>query len=658
MIEGTINFKKINKQTLGIKSKPVPEKRLHEDFSRENTELVWKCRSYYDSLAESRKERKRARNYHRGRQWDEYIRHPKTGKMIKEEDLIREQGKIPFVQNQVRQLVKNLEGQYRGNPTSTIVLSRDRDKQKATEMMTNALQYGQQINKTEERDASSFVEFLLSGMPIQKVMFGPHRTRDCYDLIVENKTISRMFMNSDITDIQHRDLRLIGEIHDLPIKDLISNFARNKADEEKIRQWYGNVRDIDYLSRVYGFRPESVDNLDFLIPNDFTKCRVIEAWELKGEWRIEVIDYADGSITVTNRSRSELNKINANRISQGLSQGVAEEDLLLLELKDVYEQFWYYKFLTPNGYVLQEGETPYEHQEHPYVFLLYPLIDGENWGFVSDIIDIQRQLNRYIILMDMIINSSAKGTLMVPKDIVPEGMSPDEFAASWTEINGVIFYTPKAHGQLPKQISVNSTNIGAQEMIQLYSKLLTDISGVQGAIQGQSAGSGTPASRYAMEAQNASTNNVGYMKSFASFIKDRDYKMIQLIKQFYNEPRYLAISGRAFKEEAKLYDPEAVKNMAFDNVVSSGNDTPIYRMAMEETLTNLLNTERINLKMYLENSNVPFADTMLESLKRQEEEAAKQQAQSGIPPEVSQAAQQGDPKAMAMLEQAMGRQAA
>lgn len=656
MITTTIDFKKLNNKTLGIKSKPATVKRLDEDTDRNNLELIWKCRSFYDSLGNTRKERRRARDYHRGKQWEDFIRHPKTGKMVKESDLIKEQGKIPFVQNQVRQLVKNLEGQYRGNPPDSIVLSRDRDEQKVTEMMTNALQYAHQINNTKERDASAFIEFLLSGVPIHKTTFGRVPERDNYDVIVENKTLSRMFFNTDIADIQHRDLRLIGEIHDIPLNKIVANFANSKEEEKKIRGWYSHVNEVNYITRLYGLTPE--DNLDFLVPNDFTKGRIIEVWEKKGEWRYEVTDPADATITITNRSKEELSQINAQRVVDGLAQGVAIEDIPLLEIKEIFEEFWYYKYLTPNGYCLQEGETPYAHQSHPYSFLLYPFIDGEVWGFVSDIIDIQRQLNRYIILMDMIISTSAKNTLLVPKDVVPEGMSPDEFAESWTEIGGVVFYSPKPHAQIPREVSGASTSVGAQEMIQLYSRLLTDISGVQGAIQGKSPNAGTPGVLYAMEAQNATINNIGYMHSFSSFIKERDFKIIQVIKQFYKEKRYLAISGKAFQEQAKLYDPEAVKDMAFECVVTQGNNSPIYRMAIEDILVKLLEGQQINLEMYLENSSIPFADTLLESLKRQKQAMADQQAQGGIPPQVQQAAQQGDPKAIALLQQAMGQKAA
>jgi len=50
--------------------------------------------------------------------------------------------------------------------------------------------------------------------------------------------------------------------------------------------------------------------------------------------------------------------------------------------------------LSPFGDILDEGEIPYEHKSHPYVFKAYPFIDGEIHSFVSDVIDQQRYTNR------------------------------------------------------------------------------------------------------------------------------------------------------------------------------------------------------------------------------------------------------------------------
>lgn len=136
------------------------------------------------------------------------------------------------------------------------------------------------------------------------------------------------------------------------------------------------------------------------------------------------------------------------------------------------DDYWYYYYLSPLGDILAEGETPYEHKSHPYVFKAYPFIDGEIHSFVGDVIDQQRYTNRLITLYDWIMRASAKGVLMIPEDCIPQGMSPEEFSEAWAKFNGVVIYKPNKSGQVPQQVASNSTNIGINELLQLQLKFL------------------------------------------------------------------------------------------------------------------------------------------------------------------------------------------
>ncbi len=69
------------------------------------------------------------------------------------------------------------------------------------------------------------------------------------------------------------------------------------------------------------------------------------------------------------------------------------------------DDYWYFYYLSPFGDILKEGETPYEHGSHPYIFKAYPFIDGEIHSFVADVIDQQRYTNRLITLFGIAGNS-------------------------------------------------------------------------------------------------------------------------------------------------------------------------------------------------------------------------------------------------------------
>ena len=655
METGKLDLKRLNNKTLGMTQVIELLKYDVQSFdTTENRKLLDDCQRYWESLRDFRERRKRNRKYYRGDQWSDYVVDD-DGNSITEEDYIKNQGKVPLKQNMIRQLVKNLIGQYRSNPTKTMVIARAKEDGSLSEMLSNALDAAGAINQIVELDARAWEEFALSGAPIQKVSYQYWPERNIEDLYVENVNVNRVFFNSDVSDIRGHDLRLLGEIIDTTIDDLLENFAKTRKDEKWIRSLYEAGFMIDTI-RTDGLDASKLDDLNFLIASEKDKCRLFEVWQKKSELVTIAHDPYEATYEVVPYTPEQIALINDNRILQGMTEGIPVEDIPLIEAHEKYETFWYVKFLTPTGHVLWEGKTPYAHESHPYALKLFPLLDGEVWGLVEDVIDQQRYINRLIIMMDFIISASAKGVLLVPEKSIPDGMDITDFANEWSRFNGVIKYKPDpTTNKVPEQIAANSVNIGIQEMLAYQMQFLQEVSGVHSAIQGKEAKSGTPSSLYAQEAQNATLNSVDYMGVFNSFKEMRDMKALKVISQFYREERYLAIAGQMYKDEAAMYDPKKVKGLDFDVRVTQGQDAPVFRQLIDETLVKLLDAQHIDIEMFLEHTSLPFADKLLQAVKRQREEIQQGIAGQGqLPPEMMEAAGGADPRAMQMLQMATG----
>ena len=360
---------------------------------KENMDLLEECRRYWESLRDFRTRRLRARKYYRGDQWSDRIKDPDSDKYITEETYLKMQGKVPLKQNRIRQLGKNLIGQFLSNPAQTVVLTRSRDNAGLSEMLTNALQYASQTNMLSVIDPRAFEEYMISGAPFQKIGYEYVKERNLEDVVVNNVNPNRMFFNTDVSDVRLKDLRLIGEIIDTTVDEIVSVFAKSPSDEERIRALYAGSVDKEFLSNN-GLSSTSLDNMDFYISHEPNKARLYEIWKLKIERRLYVHDPMDGSYQIVKLTMRDIAQMNRERITIGTSQGLAEDDIPLMEAEIKYEQFWYVKYLTPYGHCLKELETPYSHEEHPYAMTLYPLLDGEVWGFVEDIIDQQRYINQ------------------------------------------------------------------------------------------------------------------------------------------------------------------------------------------------------------------------------------------------------------------------
>lgn len=203
----------------------------------------------------------------------------------------------------------------------------------------------------------------------------------------------------------------------------------------------------------------------------------------------------------------------------------------------------------------------------------------------------------------------------------------DEIAEEWSAYNGIIYYKAKPGVPAPQQIVANTSNSGVYDMLNVQLKLLEDISGVSGAMQGQGAQSGTSGTLYAQQTQNSSINLVDVMESYRQLREDRDSKMMRLQQQFYTDVRYLNIAGANYSKQSKIYDPNKVRNTDVDLSLTESTASPAYRMLQNDFLMTLFEKGAIMVEELLEVGQFPNADKILQKVQQRRELMESQQAQ-------------------------------
>lgn len=594
--------------------------------------------SYWSSLYTARKKMERSLMYAKEDQWGDYIKDPDTGKMMTEGELIKKNGKVPLKNNMIAPIVKNIEGQFRRNVTKPICSVRDRDEAKVGEMMSIAMEYAQSLNEITELDAASLMVLECGGYIAQRIEFGYNEYKHMNDAWVYNVDPSRLFFNTNIEDQRGWDITCIGEIFDMDFEQVVAAFAKSKKDREWLESIYG-TDDHPRRSFVDGVQGYNQKNADFYTPAEVDLCRVILGWKLESRDAYFYHDTLDGSWGFVGLNEvNKLEYINQKRISEALETGVEEEDILLIEYEFKVERYWYYRYLSPWGDVLQEGRSPYWHGQHNYVFHAYPIIHGKIFNFIEDFIDQQRSINRTMTLIDFIRSSSAKGLVVVDEDAF-DSMSREEIIDEYVRYNGVLFCRLKPGKDIRSvitQLNGSGAIQGDYELLSLQLKLINDIAGVNSAMQGKDPSSGTAASLYAQQTENASMNLKGLFDSFKAFRKRRDLKLMQTIQQYYDSPRYIELGGKDYSEESKYYDPEKVQGAQLDLELTEGTNTPTFQRLENEFLMKLFEMQAINVKTLLENSSLPFASKILESIKRAEQEMAENQNMAQMDPALMQ----------------------
>lgn len=631
------------------------------------------CAACWNALDEARRKLRRSLMYSYGDQWGDLVTDPDTCGQITEGELIKKNGKVPLKNNMIAPILSNVEGQLRQNLMRPVCVVRDQSEARVGEMMSVAIEYVHDINEMEELDADSMRMLLNGGMTAQRVEYGVNPSKGKRDVWVYGVNPSRLFFNTNLEDVRMWDVTCIGELFDMTIDDVLAHFGNTPKQKKRIRDIYGHVSSQMTCNRA--MQGDEARNLSFHSPSRSNLCRVILGWKLetrdayfwsdarRGTWGYlpyneksrKMLDdenrrrreAENGKPAPMSETESSLSRFTANAAGvQSHEVGLngkggngnvkCDDDLLLIEYEFATERYWYYRYMSPFGDVLQEGRSPYWHGEHNYVLHLYPLVQGRLGNFVEQFIDQQRAINRTATLIDFIRSTSSKGVLVVDDDAF-ESMSREEVIDEYVRYNGVLFVKLKPGQSIDgvvRQYNSGAAVAGDFELLNLQLRLINEISGVNSAMQGQNPHAGTPASLYAQQVQNSSLNLKGLLDGFRTFRRRRDTKLMKTLQQYYTDRRYIDLAGAQYSEESKWYDPQKVQDCELDITISEGYNTPAYQMLANDFLMELFRANALDVKTMLENSSFPFATRILEAIKRNEEAAAQGGALQGIPPEL------------------------
>ncbi|UWI16189.1 MAG: portal protein [Bacteriophage sp.] len=600
-------------------------------------DILMEAQYYWNQMDDFRKDRERNKRYTYGFQWDDMI--CVDGKSMSEEEYIKSQGNVPLKNNLIRRLVRSVLGVYRSQSKEPTCTARDRDEQKLGETMSTILQCNMQLNRMNDVYARTMEELLISGFIVHRKSYGWRNGKeDCWTDYVQP---NNFFIDNNMRDFRGWDVSVLGEVHDISFGQLCEQFASSPQEYRQLRDIYKWAARKDYIATyAERFGYSRLENYDFLFTSEPGRCRVIEIWRKEQKPRYRCHDYQNGDIFKIDEEdyAQVVLTENEERMRMAKEAGMPEDEVPLIKATWFVDDYWYFYYLSPFGDILREGETPYEHGSHPYVFKAYPFIDGEIHSFVADVIDQQRYTNRLITLYDWIMRASAKGVLMMPEDCLPDGVSIDDIAESWTEFNGVIVYKPSKSGKVPEQVANNSTNIGIAELLNMQLKFFEDISGVTGALQGKPGYSGESASHYNQQTENATKSLLDLLECFSCFVVDGAYKDVKNMQQFYDSKRVFNIAG---KSGAQIeYDPKKIRDVEFDLSITESTSTPAYRHLANDMLMQLYQSQAISVEQLLEHGDFPFADELLQSIKSQKEQLEQGKVPDGLSPQLLQQVEQ------------------
>lgn len=574
-----------------------------------------------DAMYSYRKQADRSSDYYKGNQWgDPVVVKNCFGceEVITEEEYIKRQGRPALKHNLIRPIVRNVLGQFRSAPYKSIVYASAEGGQMAADQMSVKLNDVLSYNDATERDAREYESFLVTGAAIYNTGYAFDATLGQPMPFFRAVDYHRYFQNPDAIDVAGKDVWFCGDFIDIPLDEVKSCYAHNRSQEKAIEDIYHHESYV--LPVLYqAYVRENPAAASFLGTANDGNCRVVRVCRMEGFWDLTVHDYADASYeTYSTREfpdkENEINEEIARRRRMADELGVDYDDpssQLLIVYEKKYVRRWVYYHLSPWGHILWQAENPYQHNGPSYIVKFYPLYQGQAYGMVYDLIDQQRMVNRMLINLDFAMGASQQGVLIVDENSIPDDMDLEDIAEEWTKYRGVLKLKLKDGVTAPIQLSGHQVNIGQFEMVNLMMKLMMDISGVQGAMQGKAAPAGTPAALYTEQVNNSQINVIDYAEAYAWFLEQRDYKFIQLIQQYMGDGYSPAPEGAS--EEAKYYNSAEVRKYKLNNRIRRSMDTAVVRLFHQQLLANLLMNGASTIQQYA-SMGVPFGQDLIDKL--------------------------------------------
>lgn len=602
-----------------------------------NTDLLEEFKDAWTDFSDIRYNRARNYRYVYEDQWSDMVKNDDDEWVTERERISKRTGGVVLQNNHLITIPTTLTGLYTKSATMPTVYARTPNCDDKADMMSNALQANWKRTGERELMTDRFLDLAVGGIAAVVEEWSVHEgVEDSYTFPVN---VDYMAWKSKGNDPRGWDIYLIGEIRDQPLSDLASELNCSKSEYDQLNALYEPMRG-DFDENVH--RSDTYETMDFERPNNSQLCRTYRIWTYESKQRIRCIDKEDREnplykVELSDRQKivqinAERAAINAERAAMAQAQGIPEGNVVLLdmiEMKEIWDHFWHFWLLAPDGTVLDDYDSPYDHNSHPYTIRAHNYVRGKVVPFVSPVIDQQRYINRLITLYDLAVSSSINGLKMIPKSIVPRHMSNEQFMKKAIELGGWIFYDDEeGNGAKPEFITQNSIPVGVADLLQMQVSWMKDISNVSGALQGQQPQSGTAFARYALETENSTTSLATLIGKFAYFETDVARKKLKTIHQFYQEPRNISNQHSTYASYA-MYDPVAVQDIDFDCNICETADSPTARAALNEFTQMLWDRGAIGLENFVSRINLPGKDGILQDIKAnaQMQQQAYQQAQ-------------------------------
>jgi len=605
--------------------------------------LLEQFRDLWLNMQSFREQRARAFRFAYDDQWGDLMEY--DGKVMTMRQYLQRTGNIVVQSNQVQEKVETMIGVITREMLEPQATAVDADEQAFGEIVSKGLQVNCKKNSMPELYLDWGRELCLGGLMVGYETWdstsGPDGTFDSWSSYVNPNLF---VMDCMMSDSRMWDATMFGRMIKCDFGKLAATFARSAEDYAILRSIYPEQYEpLKVKARFESFTDRYKEGvLDWMKDEDPSVCMVLEAWTKETKARIRMHDWNEAEEFIIDADdyaeRKRIKQENQRRraIAESMKEHWKEDEIPYIT-GDGYgedgffiDEFWYCRFLAPDGTVLWEGESTLPGRGQPFIVRTIPMIDGKIQGYLYPVIDHNIIENRAIVLHDWLLRAQVKGVTVVPKSILG-GVDPKEFAKSWTEIGGLVFVDiePGMEKLMPQSFHSNAVNFDLSRFLQTFEHMGDKSSAITDALQGKTPFAGASGTLYAQMASNSTTTVAAFLLKFHKFLELQHTKKMQNLLYFYDRKRWEMIVGQLDGEfDITTLNLDDLRYIHCDLTIQESAETPAFREIAEQDAKEMMNNGLITFDEYALISKRPW----MQKLKQYRDARQQEAAQAGAVP--------------------------
>lgn len=595
----------------------------------EGKELLSQAEVVWQGFRMFRERRARVVRFVYGDQWGDLIN--VNGKTMTQREYLTRMGNVALQANLMASKANSIVGSHIKEGAVPSIHSRNREEQALGQILSETLLANWEANDMQDIEISAEQELLYGGLAVVKESFERvNGENDAYSRLVNPNLFA---FASTMQDSRFNDIEMTVELHDLTFNEVCAAFVESKEDFNKIDEWFHDASNPMRQNDLVDVNDKNdTDRLFFYSASDHKHCRVIEIWTKERRPRYHVFDQQTAELYDINADDEilikQIESVNKERKAEAAKLGFAEDEVPVIEMHYFIDEYYFCRFLTPDGAILYEGESQLPNRTLPYTICATPFVNGMICGYIADAVDLQMAFNRELVVYDWMKRLGTKGVTFIPQSIIPDGMNYETFAEQWTSMDGIVFYKPTQNGDKPFVEHSSVGHLNTPEMLKMLSDTMADSVSVSGAIQGKTPYAGTSAQLYAQQKENSTTPIAVIAGKLETFLKHVAIKKTTFIQMFYDVNRYAEIAGGMSGIDWSRVDFSKIGDLKFKFKFILGPDHTSLRQGANDFLVALMQQQQLSAADVLELGEFDNADAIIARLNEKAQAMAAQQQQA------------------------------